>query len=139
MEKMDTYTEAHLFVAAVRILHHQQGKPPKLEDVCSMVQISTEAGHALCRKLEKLDIVKIFQDPFSINLTVANHLQLEQLPREEQDKDALAREIEKFQQKKQSSDQKIAAIQAEMKKKKQDMFADLEARFKKEMNKQKKE
>lgn len=135
---MDAYTEAHLFTAAIRVLQHQGGCPPKLEDVCAMLGFSVELGHTLCRRLEKLTIVETFADPFSLKLAVANHLEIENLPRKAEEESSLARELEKFQSEKKNTDQKVAAIQAEMAKKRQDLFADIEAKFKKEMEKQKK-
>lgn len=135
---MDAYTEAHLFVAAIRILHHQGGCPPNLEDVCAMLRLSVEMGHTLCRKLVKHGIIETFEDPFSIKLAVANHLNIETLPKKVEQENSLARELEKFQSEKKNVDQKVATIQAEMAKKRQDLFADIEAKFKKEMEKQKK-
>jgi hypothetical protein len=136
---MDAYTEAHLFVAAIRVLQHQTGCPPKLEDVCTMLSMSIELGHTLCRKLAKRGIVETFEDPFSIKLAVANHLDIETLAKTITEENTLAKELEKFQSEKKNVEQKVAAIQAEMAKKRQDLFADIEAKFKKEIAKQKKQ
>ena len=135
---MDAYTEAHLFVAATRVLHHTGGCPPALEDVCTLLGISVELGHTISRRLEKLGIVEILADPFSVKLAVANHLEIEKLPKQQAEENSLAKELEKFQSEKKSTEQKVAAMQAEMAKKKQDLFADIEAKFRKEMEKQKK-
>lgn len=128
---MDTYTEAHLFVAAIRILHHLKNCPPNLEDVCTMLQISIESGHTICRNLKKIGIIETFEDPFTIKLSVANHLELEKIPRQTVQENTLAKELEKFHAGKKNMDQKIADIQAELAKKKKEMFAGLEAAFKK--------
>jgi hypothetical protein len=135
---MDAYTEAHLFVAAIRVLQHQGGCPPKIEDVCTTLRFSVELGHTLCRKLEKLGIIETYADPFTIALTVADHAAIETLPRKTAEENSLAKDLEKFQSEKKSAHQKVAAIQAEMAKKRQDLFADIEAKFRKEMEKQKK-
>lgn len=136
---MDPYTEAHLFVAAVRVLHHQGGCPPKIEDVCTMLSFSVELGHMVCRRLAKRGILETFEDPFSIKLAVANHLEIENLPKKVTEENSLAKELEKFQSERKSMEQKVAAMQAEMAKKKQDLFADIEAKFKKEMEKQRRQ
>jgi len=136
---MDPYTEAHLFVAAIRVLHHQGGFPPKIEDVCAMLNFSVELGHTVCRRLAKRGIVETFEDPFSIKLAVANHREIENLPKKVTEENSLAKELEKFQSERKNVEQKVAALQAEMAKKKQDLFADIEAKFKKEMDKKKKE
>lgn len=136
---MDTYTEAHLFVAAIRILQHLNGSPPKVEDVSAMLRISVESGHTICRNLKKLGIIETYEDPFAVKLSVASHLEIEKLPRQAAQENILAKELEKFQAGKKNLDQKVADLQAEMARKKKEMFADLEAKFKKEMDKGKKD
>jgi hypothetical protein len=136
---MDAYTEAHLFIAAIRVLQHQKGKPPALEDVCAMIGISVESGHALCRDLEKRGALETLQDPFSIKLNIADHLELEKIPRRQPEGSGLARELEKFRAEKKNKERKTAEIQAELDKKKRNMLADIEEKFKKEMAKYKKE
>ena len=132
---MDTYTEAHLFVAAIRVLQHLNGSPPRIEDVSAMLRISDESAHTICRNLKKLGIVETSENPFAIKLAVANHLEIEKIPRQAAQENTLAKELEKFQAGKKDLDQKIAGIQAEMAKKRKEMFADLEAMFKKEADK----
>jgi len=135
---MDAYTEAHLFVAATRVLQHQGGCPPDIEEVCAMLRISGEVGHTVCRKLEKLGIITTLADPFSIKLSVGNHLAIETLPKKVSEGNLLARELEKFQAEKKNTDEKVAAIQTELAEKRQALFNDIEAKFKKEMGKNKK-
>lgn len=136
---MDPYTEAHLFVAAIRLLQHQKQTPPDIEDVCKTLDVSVEAGLAVCRKLQKSSIVTMSEDPFSIKLGVDNHLEIENLPKEQKDGDSLSEDLEKFMAKKQDMDKKVEAIQAGLQKKKQDLHSDIEARLRKEMDKMKKD
>ena len=135
---MDTYTEAHLFVAAIRVLQHLNGSPPRIEDVGEMLRISVESAHTTCRNLKKLGIVETFEDPFAVKLAVADHLEIEKIPRKAAQENTLAKELEKFQAGKKDLDQKVADIQAEMAKKRKEMFAGLDAMFKKEVEKGKK-
>lgn len=135
---MDSYTEAHLFVAAIRVLQHNQGGPPNLEDVCSLLRISVEMGSTISRNLHKLGIVETFADPFSLKLAVGDHLEIEKLPKKVSEENKLAQELAKFQAEKKNVDEKVASLQAEMARKKQDLFAEIEAKFKKELDKQKK-
>ena len=100
-----------------------------------MLQISSEEGHAVCRKLGRIGIIDIIEDPFTIKLSVADHLAIEKLPREKSDKDALARELEAFKAKKQDMDKKAESLQAELERKKKAMFSDLEEKLKKSLNK----
>lgn len=136
---MDAYSEAHLVVAAVRVLQHRGGCPPAIEEVAELLSISVELVHTISRRLKKQGILETFEDPFSLKLAVADHLAIENLPRTVSEENSLAKELEKFQSEKKNVDQKVAAIQAEMAKKRQELFADIEAKFKKEMEKQKKQ
>jgi hypothetical protein len=70
---------------------------------------------------------------------VANHLEIEKIPQNVPESNGLAQELEKFQAKKMKADKKVADIQAEIAKKKQDMLSSIEAKFKKEMEKYKKD
>jgi len=135
---MDPYTEAHLFVAAVRILQHRKGTAPPIEDVCEILNVSVESGLAVCRKLKKLGIMGMIEDPFSNRLTVTNHLEIEKLPREQEDEGRLARDLEQFMAKKKDMDKKVEELQAAMKKKKQDLFSDIESKMKQKMEELKK-
>jgi hypothetical protein len=136
---MDTYSEAHLFVAAIRVLQHQKKNPPSIEEVCSMIGSSTESGYALCRTLKKAGIVETLEDPYSVKLFVANHLELETMPRQQNQENSLAKELEKFKKEKSSKDKKFADMQAELEKKKKHKLSEIEAKFKAQMEKYKKD
>lgn len=132
---MDSYSESHLFVAAIRVMTFKNDGPPTLEDVCGLVDFSLETGHALCRSLKKLQVIETMEDPFSIKLAIANHLELEIIPQKEAEKTTLADELAKFQAKKNDMDQKVSSIQEEIKQKKKDLFAGIDAKFKEELEK----
>lgn len=136
---MKTYDEAHLFVAAIRILNHKNGGAPNLEEVCELLGMSVEAGHSVCRNLKKLDIVGTMEDPFSIKLAVGNHMAIEDIDHKESEKNSIVDELEKFKAEKKSQEKEISDIQAQIAKKKEDKLSDIEAKFKKEMEKFKKE
>lgn len=130
---MNPYDEAHLFIAAIRILQHKKSCAPAMEDICSLLDISVEAGLALCRKLEQAGIVDTYEDPFSLKASVANHLEIEKLPRVAPTENALARELEQFMSKKKDLDKKVESIQAEIEAKKKNMFKNIEEQFKKKI------
>lgn len=132
---MDNYTEAHLFVAAIRILDNKIGGLPSLEDVCSLLDISVESAHAICRRLKKLGIIETAEDPFSLKLILKDHLEIEKIPRQQTEENSLAEEIEKFQKKQNNLNLEVAKIQKDLKEKRKDMFADIEKKFKKELGK----
>ena len=135
---MDPYSEAHLFAAAIRIVHHQKQSPPTIDEVCSTLNISIEAALPTYRSLEKRGIIEMSEDPFSIKLAIADHLEIEKLPREVKDDNKLARELEAFMAKKNDMDKKVETIKADLEKKKQDMFSNIEDKLKREMDRMKK-
>ena len=135
---MDPYTEAHLYVASIRLLHYRKQSPPTIEEVCEMLNVSVEAGLAVSRKLQKNKILTISEDPFSIKLGIDDHLEIEKLPRQQEDGDSLSKDLEEFMAKKKDMDKTVEAIQAGLQKKKQDLHSDIEAKLREEMNKMKK-
>ncbi len=135
---MNPYHEAHLFVAAIRVIHHKKHSPPTIEELCSAIDVSVESGLATCRTLAKLGIIELSEDPFSIKLGIGDHLAIEKLPRETKKEDGLSRDLEAFMAKKKDMDKKLEAIQADLKKKRQDMHGGIEEKLRKEMEKLKK-
>ena len=134
---MDPYTEAHVFTAAVRVIEFNTNSPASVDDACKLINMSTEDGLRICRKLEKDNIVKIMEDPFSVRISIIDHLAIEKLPREQPKEDSLSQELEAFKAKKQDMDKKVEAIQAELAKKRESMFSDLEQKLKSELGKDK--
>ena len=131
---MDQYREAHLFVAAVRVVEHRiGGGAAGIDDVCSMLQMSLESGYALCRKLNKLGVINLVEDPFSQRVVVADHLRIEEISREENNENSLAKEVEQFKAKKRNMEKEVEAIQADLERKRKATFTDIEERLKKEM------
>ena len=138
-EGMNPYDEAHLFVAAIRLFYHQKGVAPSVEDICSMLDISLELGLSVCRKLKKLGIVDIAEDPFALRLSIANHLEIEKLPKKPVEENSLAKELEQFMAKKKNMDKKVEALQAEIEAKKRSMFSEIETNLKQKMQKKDKQ
>lgn len=128
----DFYDEAHLFVAAVRILAHQRkNTPPAVGEICSLLSFSTEWGAMMCRRLQQLGTVDTIADSFQTRVFVVDHRQLEEIPRQEQEAvTGFGRDLEKFREQKKNLTGKVEAIQAELSKKKKDLFADLEQKLK---------
>ena len=62
MLKTDFYTEAHLFVAAIRILQHRNAVPPSIEDISKIMTLSLEHAGIVCRKLIDLEIIEMDVD-----------------------------------------------------------------------------
>lgn len=134
---MNPYHEAHVFVAAIRLVEFRKKGAPTMEEVCSMLEISMESGHALGRKLKKLGVVELSEDPFTVRLSVADHLQIEKIEKKQDERNGLAKELESFKAKKKDMDKKVEEIQAELARKRKDLFSNMEQKLKKEIDEKK--
>ena len=131
METAPNYQQSHLLVAAVRVLEHASEKPPTMEEIGGLLQISHEVVGVVARALERHGIVKIHKTPFDTRVEVADHTALEDLPREETGA-AMKEELEEFRHR---SEEKQAEIEnlfggGEHQKKKQEKQAGLDAQLK---------
>ena len=134
MKTNDLYTTAHLFVAAVRLLDHRDGAPPPVESVCELLNYSNEKGSYLLNRLKELGIVETVESGFNDRIVVANHLAIEDLPRDAEES-RLEQELKKFRQGKNVMEEKVKGIKAQQDQKKQDLFADIEKKLKQKMEK----
>ena len=73
------------------------------------------------------------EDPFSQRVVVADHLRIEEISREENNENSLAKEVEQFKAKKRNMEKEVEAIQADLERKRKATFTDIEERLKKEM------
>ena len=136
MQGKDFYSDAHLVVAAIRILEHQNSTPPSIDEVCRVMSFSLEQGNFVCRKLNEMNIIDVVEGAFGTKLFIKNHLLLEEIPKGATE-DNLEKELKKFQNTKKDYSQKIKLFQTEQKKKKKNLFAELEKKLKKDLDKKK--
>ena len=134
MKPNDLYTTAHLFVAAVRVLEHQDGAPPALETICRLLNYSDEKGNYLLNRLSEQGIVDTVKSGFTGRIVVGNHLAIEELPRDTEES-RLEQELKKFKKGKDAMKEKVASIKAQQDQKKQDLFAEIEKKLKQKMDK----
>lgn len=134
MQQSDFYSEAHLFVAAIRIFEHQKSIPPAIEDVCRILSFSSEKGHLLCRKLQAMEIVTVVDSAFGMKLYVKDHKKIEAIPAGESGS-RMEDEIKKFKESKKDIGHRIESIQAGQLEKKKSLFAELEKNLKKGLDK----
>jgi hypothetical protein len=133
-EQNDFYAQAHLMVAAIRVFGHKNSRPPTIGELCQTIDFSIEKGNFICRKLEELDIIEAVEGSFGARLFVRDHLKIEDIPRGESEHN-FEDELKKFQDNRKAFSQKIETFQAEQKKKKKDLFAEMEKKLKNELEK----
>ncbi len=130
MEKTDLYTDAHLFVSAIRVLENQKGASPSIEDVCRTISVSLEQGNIICRKLNDMEIIEVVEGAYGTKLFVRNFLLIEEIPKEAEES-KLEDEIKKFQDSKKGHSKELEAFRQKQKLKKKDLFAELNQKLKK--------
>ena len=129
MKQKDFYSQAHLAVAAIRVLTHQTNGPPSVEAVCRALSFSLEEGHMICRRIEELDIIEVVEGAFGTRLFVREHLKLEEIPRDS-GTDKMGAALKKFQNSQKERSKKIESFKAQQDQKRKDLFAELEKKLK---------
>ena len=130
----DFYSQAHLMVAAIRVFGHNNSRPPTIDDLCRMINFSIEKGNFICRKLEEINVIEAVEGTYGTRLFVRDHLNIEDIPRGEADNN-FEDELKKFQESQKAISQKVESFQAKQKQKKKDLFAEMEKKLKKELDK----
>ena len=131
-ETRSLYDDAHLFVAAVRLLSHQAQTPPDLAQVCEALALSQERGGFVCRRLTEIGAIESIRGAYGDRLFVRDHLKLETLPREDQP-DRLQDELDRFQEAQKGLTSKVENIRAEQARKKKDLFSEMEKKLRREI------
>lgn len=131
-QELDLYANAHLVVAAMRIIEHQSAAPASIEALCKALSFSLEQGHHICRKLAEMEIIGMVEGAYGIKLYIKDHLKIEEIPKGPVES-KIEKELQKFQTAKKQISQKIESIKSEQAKKKQDLFAEIEQKLKKKL------
>jgi hypothetical protein len=133
-KRIDFYNEAHLWVAAIRIFEHLNSRPPNVDELCRTIKFSIERGNFICRKLQDLGIIAAVEGSFGARWYLSDPLKIEDIPRGEPES-KMVDELKKFRDTQKAFSQKMETMQAEQKKKKKDLYADMEKKLKEELEK----
>ena len=128
------YDQCHLFVAAIRIIEFKNSTPPSLRQICDTLSISAEHASMLCRKLEDVGALEVVEGAFGTRLVITDHLKIEEISKTDDDS-SLAKELKKFKETRSKLSEKVESIKTEQQKKQQDLFAELQKKFKEGLKK----
>lgn len=109
MPSNPTYEQSHLLAAAIRLLSHKESRPPTVEQVSDLLEDSAEVTRVHLRWLAERGIVRLITNPFETRAELANHLAIEELPREGQGPQ-IEEEVDEFRQKFRSRQEKIGKL-----------------------------
>ncbi len=133
-DNKNPYLEGHLFVAAIRILEHQNGSPPALKEISTLLNYSAEQTGLISRRLQEAGIVRVVESAFGDRWGIENHLSIEDLPKEAA-ASQMDEALKQFKAEKSKMDEKIESIKEQQAKKQKDLFSELEKQLKKDLSK----
>ncbi|HVN70467.1 MAG TPA: hypothetical protein VMU10_00475, partial [Desulfomonilia bacterium] len=124
----DLYSQAHLFLAAIRLYEHLNNQPPSLKGLYDLLQVAEEELSRLSRKLEEAGAIGVIISGGEARFTVRDHLKVEEFPREAQTP-KMEEEISLFKTKQES---RLKEIEQSLAKKgdKSGIFSELEKALK---------
>ena len=134
MKTENLYTNAHIFVAGIRVCENRDRTQPSIKDVCQLLDFSLEQGNFICKKLIDFGVIEMVEGAFGTRLFIKDHVKMEEIPNKEEASN-LEEEVKKFQDSKKEFTQKIESIQAAQAEKKKNLFADVEKKFKEQIEK----
>ena len=134
MKTNDLYSNAHLFVAAIRVCEHQKSAPPSIDDICHALSFSLERGNYICKQLKDMEIIEAIEGPYGVRISIKNYIKIEDISREEK-KSAFEDELLKFKETQKSFAKKIESFTAKKKEEKKSLFDEVEKKLKKELEK----
>ncbi|HEY9162566.1 MAG TPA: hypothetical protein VIS94_15925 [Desulfomonilia bacterium] len=122
------YGQAHLFVAAIRILEHGKGISPSLKEISDTLNLSREETARISRRLDDAGIIGTAISGTEERFYIKDHLLIENIPKEVKTP-AMMEEILRVKAEKEA---KLSQIEGMMKKgpAKQDLFLELDKALK---------
>lgn len=134
MKVNSLYKEAHLIVAAVRILEYRNDTPPALEDVAGILSISTEEAARLCRKLKSMGILETVEKSGETRIFINDHRLIEDIE-DEPEQSSISEELEKFRKQKKSERKQLDDLRASQQQKRKKVQEEIEQKLKKNLSK----
>lgn len=126
---LPTQARAHLLVAAIRVLRHRQGRPPRPEEIAELLGWAVEETYVVTRELVDHGALHMHETPFEVRLEIIDHHKLDELPEEEGE--ALQTEVDEFRRLDRSRKDKLEEMfsTGELDRRKQEETEALEKQF----------
>src|SRR5262245_2395893 len=71
--------QAHVVVAAVRVLGHRESRPPSVQEVAELLGLAPEPVNVVLRELTELGILREVTDAYGARYEIGDYLQIEEL------------------------------------------------------------
>ncbi len=129
MHKKDPYRDAHLIVAAIRVLNHLESSPPTYEQIAELLKITTEEIIFICRECSEMGIIEIVEAAGQERLFIKNHTKIETIPKAGH-KSRLDSEIEAFLKKKEAASEKFMELKGKQEARKKETVEKIDSLLK---------
>lgn len=128
MDSRPSQQQAHLLVAGVRVLEHQHKRPPSVDELAALLQMSREVTGHQVRVLESLEILQTIKSPFDLRVEIDDHHRVEDLPVEESGP-GFRDEVEDFHRKFEAKQKKLQNLfdSGELEERQKQRFASLDS------------
>jgi DNA-binding Lrp family transcriptional regulator len=128
MSNQGLYADAHLFISAIRILEHTQGRSPSLKEIADMLKLSSEETARISRRLDDAGIIGTAVSGTQERFYIIDHLLIEAIPKEVK-APAMMEEVMRMKAEKEA---KLNQLEGIMKKGpvKQELFSELDKALK---------
>lgn len=136
MKVNSLYKEAHLFVAAVRILEYLNDSPPAIENAAGLLSISAEEAGRLCRKLKSMGIIETVEKSGETRLFVSDHLRIEDIE-DRPAQSAISEELEKFRKQKKDERKSLHELKEGQQQKRKKVREEIERQLKDRLSRNK--
>ncbi len=100
--------DAHLLLAAVRVLTHRLGRSPRPEEVAELLELPAATVQLQAGSLAELGALVQVESAFETHLEVGDHRRVESLP--ERSQEAIADDLADFDRRKQEEAEKMARL-----------------------------
>jgi hypothetical protein len=100
--------DAHLIIAAIRVLGHRLGRSPRPEEVAELLELPESTVRLHAASLQDLGAVTLVESAFETHLEIRDHLTVEEL--DETEDEALAGDLADFDRRKQEEAEKMARL-----------------------------
>lgn len=126
------YDEAQLVMAAIRLFHHKERRPPRMRELAEYSALSLETVYHVCNRLERLGAVELIRSAFDEGVFLKDPLKAEELRNEVEGPD-ISQDVMRFKaaQAKRIEEVEKRFSKDHLEQDKKDIFASIEEKLKK--------
>ena len=107
MAELPARHEAHLVVAAVRVLDHVEKHPPTEAEIAALLQWHEDRARVVAHGLVEFGALSAIKSPFEVRYRLGDHTRLDELAEGEGVDDSISKEMKAFEQRSKADQEEI--------------------------------